>query len=62
MLILLSADFFSFQNNSFRNIIRMSNGLDSDQHRHIVLSDLGPNRFLTVSADDKLTLTGKELK
>ena len=40
----------------------MSNGLDSDQHRHIVLSDLGPNRFLTVSADDKLTLTGKELK
>ena len=37
MLLLSSADFFSkiffFQKNSFRNNIRVSNGLDSDQDR-----------------------------
>ena len=37
MLLLLSADFFSkltFSENSFRNSIRVSNGLDPDQYRH----------------------------
>ena len=57
MLILSSADifqkYFFFQNNYFKNTIRASKGLDSDQDRHIVLSDLGPNPFLTVLADDK---------
>ena len=36
MLLLLSADFFSkltFAKNSFRNTIRVSNGLDPDQDR-----------------------------
>ena len=36
MLLLLSADFFSklaFSNNSFKNTIRMSNGLDPDQDK-----------------------------
>ena len=42
----LFADFFSkssFSNNSFRNIIRVSNSLDPDQARYFVGPDLGPN-------------------
>ena len=47
MHLLLSADFFFniyfLENKSFRNILRMSNGLDQDQDRRSVGPDLGPN-------------------
>ena len=48
MLLLSSADFFSklhFSKNSFRNTIRVSNGLDPDQDRCSVSPDLGPNGY-----------------
>ena len=53
MLLLLSADFskLAFSKNSFRNTIRVSNGLDPDQD--IVGPDLGPNCLQRLSADDK---------
>ena len=56
MLLLSSAEFFSklpFQKNSFRNTIRVSNGLDRDQERHSVCPDLGPNCLQWLSADGK---------
>ena len=56
MLLLLSADFFSklpFSNNSFRNTIRVSNGLDTDKDQHYVGPDLGPNCLERLSADNK---------
>ena len=40
----------NFFKNSFRNIIRVSNALDSDQDQH---SDLGQNCLQWLSADDK---------
>ena len=42
---LLSADFLklTFSKNSFRNTIRVSNGLDPDQDRRSAGPDLGPN-------------------
>ena len=52
---LSSADFFSkstFSKNAFKNIIRVSNSLDSDQARHFVGPDLGPNCLQRFSADD----------
>ena len=55
MLLLLSAGFFQnqlFSKNSFRNTIRVSNGLDPDQHRHSVGPDLDPNCLQRLSADD----------
>ena len=54
MLLLSSADFFSkltFSKKSFRNIIRLSNGLDPDQDRHFVGPDLGTNCLQRLSAD-----------
>ena len=56
MLLLSSADFFSkltFSKNSFRNTIRVSNGLDPDKDRRAVGPDLGPNCLQRLSADDK---------
>ena len=50
MILLLSADFFQ---NSFRNIIRVSNCLDLDQDRQFVGPDLGPNCLQRLSAEDK---------
>ena len=51
---LSSADFFfsklTILNNSFRNIIRVSNTLDPGQARHFVRLDLGTN---CLQADDK---------
>ena len=41
MLLLSFAD--SFLKSSFRNIVRASNGLDSDQDRQNVGPDFGPN-------------------
>ena len=55
MLFLSSADFFSKSTvlkSSFRNAIRVSNNLDSDQVRHSVGPDLDPNCLLSSSADD----------
>ena len=43
----------NFTKNSFRNTIRVSNGLDPDQDRHFVGPDLGPNYLQRLSADDK---------
>ena len=43
----------TFSKNSFRNTIRVSNSLDSDQDRHYVAPDLGPNCLQRLSADDK---------
>ena len=44
-ILLSSADFFfsklTFSKQSFRNTIRVSNGLDPDQDRHFVGPDLG---------------------
>ena len=54
IMVLSSGDFF--QNQLFRKIISgipsMSNSLDSDQARHFVRPDLGPNCLQKVSADD----------
>ena len=54
MLLLSSADFFSiltFSKNSFRNNIRIINGLDSDQDWHSVSPDLGQSCLQRLSAD-----------
>ena len=48
--------FFSkrtFSKNSFRNPIRMCNGLDLDQDQHSVGSDMGFKLFAKLSADNK---------
>ena len=55
MLLLSSADFFSkltFSKKYFMNTIRVTNGLDTDQDRHSVGPDLGPNFLQRLSADD----------
>ena len=53
----------TFSKNSFRNTIRMSNGLDPDQDRHSVGPDLGPNCFANVvSRRQKSLLARIELK
>ena len=51
---LSSADFLKiiFLKNSFRNAIRVSNSLDSDQGRHFVGPDLCPKCLQRLSADD----------
>ena len=57
---LSSADFSQnqlFLKISFRN--RVSNSLDLDQARHFVGSDLGPNCFQSLSADNKSRLRVK---
>ena len=41
-----------FQNQLFRNTIRVSNSLDPDQARHFVGPDLGPNCLQRLLADD----------
>ena len=51
MLLLSSADFF--QKNTFRNTIRVPNGLDPDQDLCTNGPDLGPNCLQRLSADDK---------
>ena len=56
---LLSADFFQsllLKKNSFRNTIRVSNRLDSEQARHFVEPDLDQVCFQRLSADDNLDL------
>ena len=63
MLLLLSAEFIKVNlfKNYFRNTIRMSNGLDTNQDRRSVSLDLGPNCLQRLSAD-KSPLTMKEFK
>ena len=56
MILLSSADFFQyqlFQKNSFKNTIKVSNGLDPDQDQHSVGPDLGPNCLQKLSADNQ---------
>ena len=43
----------TFSKKSFRNPFREPNGLDPDQDRHSVISDLGPNCLQRLSAEDK---------
>ena len=43
---------YTFWKNSFRNNIRVSKSLDSDQARLYVGPDLGPNCLQKLSADD----------
>ena len=43
----------TFSKNSFRNTIRMSNGLDPDRDRRSVGPDLGPNCLQRLSPNDK---------
>ena len=54
-VLLSSADFFqrTFSKHSFRNSIRMTNGLDPDQDRRSVGPDLGPNCLKRLLTDDK---------
>ena len=56
-MLLLSADFFfkinCFQNNSFKNTIRVSNGLDPDRDRCSVDPDLGLNCLQKLSANNR---------
>ena len=56
LLLLSSADFLksTFQKQSFRNTIRVSNSLDPEQDRHSVGPDLGPNCLQGLSADEKV--------
>ena len=58
---LLKFSKLTFSKNSFRNTIRVSNGLESDQDSHSVGPDLGPNCLQFLSADDKLPLARKDL-
>ena len=66
MPLLPIANFLSkknFAKKSFTNTIRLSNGLDPDQDRRSVGSDLGPNYLLSLSAGDKVArLAMKESK
>ena len=60
MLLLSPADFFSkltFSKKSFRNTIRVSNGLDPDQDQRSVGPDLGPNCLQRFTADEKSCIT-----
>ena len=45
--------FFRKKKKTFRNTIRVSNSLDSDQARHFVGPDLDPNCLQGLSVDDK---------
>ena len=65
MLLLSSADFFfsklKLSKKSFMNIIRVTNILDSDQDRHCVGPDLGPNCLQRLSTDKKKSPLRTEL-
>ena len=39
---------------SFRNTVKVSNGLDPDQDQHFVGPDLGPNCLQRLSAEEKV--------
>ena len=55
MLLLSSADIFKidFFKNSFRDTIKVSNGLDPEQAWHSVDPDQGLNLLQRLSADNK---------
>ena len=57
---LLTFSKFTFSKKTFRNIIRVSNGLDPDQEGHSVSPDLGPSCLQSLSADEKLVANNKE--
>ena len=52
MLLLIIFQNQLFSKHSFRNTIRVSNGLDPDQGRRFVGPCLGPNCLQRLSADD----------
>ena len=55
MILLPSADYLQrklFSKNSFRNTIRVSNGLDQSQDQHYFSTDLSPNCLQRLSADE----------
>ena len=56
MILLASADFFqnSFSKSSFRNTIKVSNGLVQDQDQQNVCPDLDPNCLQRLSEDVKV--------
>ena len=56
MLLLLSA--VTFSKNYFRNTIRVSKGLDPEQDRHFVGSNLGPNCLQRLSAQTTKVASG----
>ena len=62
-LLFASWDFFSkltFSKSSFRKTIRVLNGLDPDQNRWFVGTDLDSNYLQRLAADDKSrSLQGK---
>ena len=51
-----------FSQNSIRNTIRVSNGLDPDQDRHTVSPDLGPNCLQKLSVTSKKRINGRIIK
>ena len=54
---------FTFSNNSFRNAVRVLNGLDPDQNQCSVAPDLGPKLFVKViSRQQELSAARKNLK
>ena len=61
---LSSADFFkiTFSKTSFKNTIRVSNGLDPDQDRRFVGPDLGTNCLQRLSADKKVAASKERVK
>ena len=54
--------FHTFVKKSFRNTIRVSNGLDPDEDQYSVSPDLEPQCLQRLSADDKSPLAWKEFK
>ena len=54
------AIFLNYLKKKFRNTIRVSNSLGSDQASQFVRPDMGPNCLSTLSAGDKSSLTSRE--
>ena len=57
---LLTFSKINFSKNSFRDTIRVSNGLDLDWDWHSVGPDLDPNCLQSLSADDKIKLLARK--
>ena len=54
-VVCLRFSILTFSKDSFRNTIRVSNHLDSDQDRHSVGPDLGPNCLQKVISRQQVT-------
>ena len=51
--VMLLLTLLTFQKKSFRNTIRVTNSLDADQDQRSVGTDLAPNCWQRLSAEDK---------